>query len=113
MKTALVVEDDESVRRILARLVELKGWVVVEATDGVDGIARFFLHRPDVILLDLNMPEMDGGEMLRRLRDANALDGVRIIVVTAYPKQVTDDLGVHAVVPKPFGIAELYKALGE
>lgn len=113
MKTALVVEDEASVRRIIARLVELKGWVVVEATDGVDGIARFFLHRPDVVVLDLHMPEMDGAEMLRRLRAADALEGVRLVVVTAYPKQVTDDLGVDAVVEKPFSIGDLYRALGE
>jgi len=113
VKTALVVEDDESVRRIIMRLLELKGWIVVEAADGVDGVARFFMHRPEVLVLDLHMPEMSGAEMLRSLAEAKALEGVRVVVVTAYPKQVTPDLRVDAVVEKPFSIGGLYRALGE
>ena len=80
---ALVVEDDEATREILRRTMEGSGWQVCEASDGQEGLAALEQFRPDVVLLDLMMPRVDGFEFLRRFRQNPDLDDVPVVVITA------------------------------
>ncbi len=81
--SALVAEDDEVTRRVLRETLEKEGWDVAEAEDGRAALAAVAARRPDLILLDLLMPEMDGFEFLEELRRHEAWRAIPVIVVTA------------------------------
>lgn len=80
----LVVEDDPDVRELLKLTLEVAGYEVIEAENGVDGIAAARQHEPDAILMDMSMPFMDGCQSTRRIRQDPRLATVPIIACTAY-----------------------------
>jgi PAS domain S-box-containing protein len=82
-KRILVVDDDAEHRRRLSRMLEGEGWQVTEAENGRVGLERFADSSPDLIILDLMMPEMDGFEFLSELRGSGALADVPVVVITA------------------------------
>lgn len=86
--TMLVVDDDGTSRVILTAVARQAGYRVVQATDGIEALRAFSEHLPDVVLLDVNMPRMDGFEACRQIRRAAAGQHVPIIMVTGL-----DDLG--------------------
>ncbi|MBI4944708.1 MAG: response regulator transcription factor [Actinobacteria bacterium] len=106
----LVVEDDPAVRASLERSLEFEGYTVVSATDGEAGLAAVATHRPDLVLLDLGLPKVDGLEVCRRLRAAG--DGVPVLMLTA--RESTGDrvrgldAGADDYLPKPFALEELF-----
>ncbi|MBL8112820.1 MAG: response regulator, partial [Acidobacteria bacterium] len=79
----LVVDDDPEVREMLRRILEKTGWVVEEAGNGREGLAVAARNRPELVLLDLMMPEMDGFEFLEEFRQDAQNARVPVIVVTA------------------------------
>jgi CheY-like chemotaxis protein len=81
--SALVVEDEEATRRVLRETLEGEGWDVADAADGRAALAAVASRRPDLILLDLLMPEMDGFEFLEELRKDEANRSIPIVVITA------------------------------
>jgi len=81
MATVLIADDSAYARRLLKQALESAGHQILEAPSGMGAIETFFLHRPDVVLLDLTMGDMDGLEVLRRIRDL--VSDARIIVVSA------------------------------
>jgi len=85
----LLVEDDADTRAVLRRSLEKEGWRVTEAENGRVGLERVAADRPDLILLDLMMPEMDGFEFLEGLRSTGTADTMAVVVITA--KELTDD----------------------
>ncbi|MCZ6754525.1 MAG: GAF domain-containing protein [Gemmatimonadetes bacterium] len=86
---ALVIEDDPATRGLLRRTLEQAGWNVAEARHGKDGLARLSERPPELVLLDLMMPEMDGFEFLEAMRARDAWRHVPVVVITA--KDLTDD----------------------
>jgi adenylate cyclase len=80
---ALVVEDDDSTREMLRRLLIGEGWIVGTAQNGRDALARLTDETPHLILLDLLMPEMDGFEFLAKLRESGEWASIPVIIVTA------------------------------
>ncbi len=100
----LVVDDDATVRAVVARAITDLGWSVVEAANGREGLERFAEHGADLVLLDLMMPEMDGFEFLARVRLRPGGERVPVVVMTA--AELTDDdratlsRGVATVVTK-------------
>lgn len=80
---ALIVEDDQSSREMMCRLLENEGWRIKEAANGREALERVKEQMPGVILLDLNMPEMDGFEFIHQLRQREEWKLIPIIVVTA------------------------------
>jgi CheY-like chemotaxis protein/anti-sigma regulatory factor (Ser/Thr protein kinase) len=82
-RRALVVDDDPTGREMLRRLLEREGWTVDEAADGRLGLERMAERRPDVILLDLMMPEMDGFEFVARLRSEPTSRAIPVVMITA------------------------------
>ncbi|WP_293126331.1 response regulator [Microcoleus sp. bin38.metabat.b11b12b14.051] len=79
----LVVEDDDATRQILRRILEKKGWAVAEADSGRTALEQLAVARPELILLDLMLPEMDGFELIAELRKSHSGDPIPIVVITA------------------------------
>jgi len=84
MPRILVVEDNEDNRDSLARRLERRGFEVLMATDGKHGVEMAAAERPDLILMDMNMPEMDGWEATRRIKAAPGAADVPVIALTAH-----------------------------
>jgi chemosensory pili system protein ChpA (sensor histidine kinase/response regulator) len=112
---ALVVDDSITMRRVTQRLLERNGFRVVTARDGLDAISVLADHRPDIILLDVEMPRMDGYEFARHVRNQPDLAGVPIVMVTS---RVSDkhraraiEVGVNDYLGKPYQERELLQAV--
>lgn len=113
----LVVDDDEGIRKFVRdAIVKRYEWCVLEAEDGVDGIARFMLHSPDIVITDISMPNKDGFEMIDVLRKADLLHKVRVVIMSGVldmEKIKARDTGAAALLSKPFTLQALYQAVGE
>jgi two-component system, cell cycle response regulator DivK len=107
----LIIEDTEDNRRILRDLLSSAGYDLVEAVDGADGLAAASRHRPDLILLDIQLPVMDGHEVARRLKADPELRRIPIIAVTSYALSGDEakarSAGCDAYVAKPFSPRQL------
>ncbi len=104
----LVVDDDDDIRGLVRTLLERAGAIVHEAPNGRDGMREFHAHRPDVVILDVSMPELDGWQMLERIRD---MSDVPVLMLTARGDELERVRGLHGgaddYVVKPFGKQEL------
>lgn len=107
-KTALVVEDDKSVSQLIRLYLAQAGYKVIAAEDGLNGLRMALEESPDIVLLDLNLPGMDGIDVCRNVREESE---VPIIMVTARVEEndrLTGlDLGADDYVSKPFSPREL------
>jgi len=83
-KRILVIEDTEDNRQIVRDLLESAGYELIEALDGLEGVAAAEREHPDLILMDIQLPGIDGYEATRRIRAVPALAAVPIIAVTSY-----------------------------
>jgi len=105
-RVVLVVDDHEDNRRILRDLLGSAGYEVVEATTGDDGVAMAKARSPDLILMDIQLPGIDGYEATRRIKADDALRRIPLIVVTSYALSGDDAkalaAGADAYVAKPF-----------
>jgi two-component system cell cycle response regulator DivK len=81
----LIVDDDDRNRKLARDLLALDGIETLEAATAEDGLAAAAAAGPDLVLLDLRLPDLDGTEALRRLRDDPATAGLRVVAVTAVP----------------------------
>ena len=109
--TVMVVDDDENIRTILRYRLEREHYAVQVARDGRDALKQVHDYPPDLIVLDLMMPDMDGIQFLAQLRSNPQSARIPVIVLTAlgpapYGEQ-TDELGAAAVVTKPFSPRQL------
>jgi len=107
---ALVVDDDHDVVSALTTLLEQKGIkVIAKGYDGEEASHLFFLHKPDVILLDLNMPNYDGHYAIEKIKqkDPNA----KIIAISAYLDKSFQSNKVSAVFSKPYDVDELVEEI--
>lgn len=112
MPKILIIEDEASIRRFLRISIEANGFTVCESRLGEDGIAQCISERPDVIILDLGLPDIDGQDVLRRLREWS---DTPIVVLSARAdateKVAALDAGANDYVVKPFSITELMARL--
>ena len=104
--TILLVEDEDQLRRVMKDLLEREGYSIVEAADGVQALEQVDRHNPDVILLDLNLPGMDGYGVLQHLRSRPGTSTVPVIVLTAKGDEDNEvrvlKLGADDFLTKPF-----------
>ncbi|MGZ4352892.1 MAG: response regulator transcription factor [Gaiellaceae bacterium] len=104
----LVVDDEADIRTLLRSLLERAGYIVEEASDGRAGVRSFYAAAPDLVILDVMMPELDGWATLERIRD---LSDVPVIMLTARGGELERVRGLTSgaddYVPKPFGRQEL------
>jgi PAS domain S-box-containing protein len=94
----LIVEDDGSTREMFRRILVKSGWQVAEAANGKQGIAQLQVAQPDLILLDLMMPEMDGFQFINAIRQEEAWRSLPIIVITAMDLTLSDRLRLNGYV---------------
>ncbi len=114
-RTILVIDDEYAVRRLMKLLLERRGYQVLTAADGTEGLILAKVEQPDVILLDLMMPKMDGHEVLQQLkRDPDTKDA-HVIVVTAKSgdrdRVAAFRLGVLDYIDKPYRTADLLQKI--
>jgi two-component system, cell cycle response regulator DivK len=116
-KRILVVEDHEDNRQILRDLLGNAGYQMIEAETGEDGLAAAAAHKPDLILMDIQLPGLDGYEATRRLKADPTLSSIPIIVVTSYALSGDDAkaraAGCDAYVTKPFSPRQLLAKIKE
>jgi chemosensory pili system protein ChpA (sensor histidine kinase/response regulator) len=109
--TVMVVDDSITVRKVTSRLLERHNMQVITAKDGVDAVTLLQEHRPDVMLLDIEMPRMDGYELARHMRSTPELKDIPIIMITSRTgdkhRNRALELGVRRYLGKPYQEAEL------
>jgi two-component system, cell cycle response regulator DivK len=114
-KRILVVEDHEDNRQILRDLLANAGYDMIEAEDGEQGLMAAVRHLPDLILMDIQLPILDGYEVTRRLKADSALKAIPIIVVTSYALSGDEEkayaAGCDAYVSKPYDPIALLKTI--
>jgi DNA-binding response OmpR family regulator len=108
MSCVLVVDDESDIRGLLHELLQRSGHDVVEAPDGNEALKRFYANQPDLVILDVQMPGLDGWGVLERIRE---LSDVPVIMLTARAEELDKVRGLRAgaddYVTKPFGRQEL------
>ena len=116
-KRILVVEDQEDNRQILRDLLTNAGYEMLVAEDGVQALEQAEKHRPDLILMDIQLPVLDGYEATRRLKANPELKAIPIIVVTSYALSGDEEkaraAGCDAYVAKPFSPRALLAKMRE
>ncbi len=104
----LVVDDEVQIRRFLRAGLELDGFQVQDAETGADALRSVTLKQPDLVILDLGLPDMDGGDVLERLRSWSAVPLIVLSVRSSESEKVRMlENGADDYVVKPFGMAEL------
>ena len=110
-RTIMVVEDYDDTRALLRRGLEVLGYSVVEATNGQEAVDIAGRQRLDLILMDLDLPILDGIAATQRIRQHEEMENVPIVAVTAYPMSYTHvkafAKGCNEYMPKPIDMAEL------
>lgn len=113
--TILVVDDQPGIRRLLMEVLTEEGYNVCTAANGYEGMEKAKELNPNLILMDMKMPGMDGIETLRELKHLNQAE--KVIMMTAYGElglvNIAKDLGAYAYVTKPFDIIELCTMIGQ
>jgi two-component system KDP operon response regulator KdpE len=108
--TILVVDDEPPIRRLLRTSLASQGFQVAEAVDGRGALAEIERSRPDLVILDLGLPDIDGSEVIRALRAGGNAVPILVLSSRADEKGKVEalDLGADDYVTKPFGTAELF-----
>lgn len=113
MATILVIDDDKRIRLMIRRILTSAGHLVIEAEDGLKGLARFAADNPDLVISDIVMPDQEGISTIRQLRQACgklpilAISGGGSSLAGAEYLRMATDLGATAALGKPFGAEEL------
>lgn len=105
MKTILIVDDSATIRKLLAYILKRKNYVIAEAEDGIDAMEKLGHVQVDLVIVDLNMPNMDGIEFVRNLRDNYYYMDTPVIMLTTTKddklKKEAFDAGVNMFLNKP------------
>ena len=105
MKTILIVDDSATIRKLLAYILKKKSYVIAEAEDGIDAMEKLSHVQVDLVIVDLNMPNMDGIEFVKNLRDNYYYMDTPIIMLTTTKddklKKDAFDAGVNMFLNKP------------
>ena len=113
----LYIEDNPGNRLLVRRILEAEGYTIKEALDGIEGLKMAEQERPILILLDINLPEIDGYDLARRMRDMPNLEGVPILAVTANvmqgDRERTLAAGCDGYIQKPIDVDRLPKQVKE
>jgi len=115
-KRILCIEDEPEMIELIKVILEKKGFEVRGAVGGKEGLEKAKSEKPDLILLDLMMPEIDGWEVYRQLKSDEELKDIPVIVVTARAQSIDKILGLHIAkvddyITKPFGPNELVESI--
>jgi two-component system cell cycle response regulator DivK len=116
-QTVLVAEDSDDLRALMKTVLQMKGYRVTEAADGRQAVESALLEHPDLILMDLSMPVMDGWEATRQLRRYELTREVPIVAVSAHCREEQRELAIRAgcdeYIPKPVDYEALDRVLAK
>ncbi len=114
-KTVLIVEDNELNMKLFNDLLEANGYATLRTKSGVEAIALARAHHPDLILMDIQLPEVSGLEVTRWLKDDEELRGIPIIAVTAFAMKGDEEKirqgGCEAYLSKPISVAKFLETV--
>ena len=115
-KKVVCVEDDPEIIELIKFILDRKGFEFVGVLGGQEGLEAMRRVKPDLVLLDLMMPDMDGWEVYKRMKADETLRNIPVIVVTADGQPITRVLGLHIAkvddfITKPFGPQDLVKSI--
>lgn len=117
MKTLLLVEDVEDNRDLARLLLEGAGYEVIEAVNGLEAVEMAKAHRPDLILMDLSLPGMDGWEATRAIQAAPETAGIPVVAVTAHAMSGDRDrvlaAGFKGYITKPIEVGSFASQVGQ
>lgn len=119
MATILVIDDDPEINELMELVLTKQGHEVVSATNGIEGIAIAEVHQPDIILLDVLMPQIGGIKILRHLRSSDKTAHIPTLVVTAAGPDVLNEIremgedGADDLITKPFRQDNLLAKINE
>lgn len=115
MKTVLVVEDDRSISMAISMSLKAMGYEIITASDAVTAVAQARKLRPDVVVLDINLPGGDGFTVAERLQQMVQSSAIPVIFITASKqsglRERAEALGAVHFLEKPFGVTELADAI--
>jgi len=110
-KIILIVDDNQDSRELVMKVLGGKGYKLIEALDGEDALAQVQVERPDLILMDISLPKIDGHEVTRRLKSQAEYKEIPIIALTAHAmkgdKEKALAAGCNGYIPKPINVREL------
>jgi CheY-like chemotaxis protein len=112
-KTILIVEDDSSARRAIGRFLKCEGWIILEASNGVQGLRIFRSQLPEIVLTDVVMPGFDGFFLTAVIKSISPQSPIIIMTGLGDPEldEKAQDLGISALLRKPFDPEQLLVAL--
>jgi len=116
VQRVLLVEDNPSVRELIRVLLESEGYEIVEARDGLEGLLKAEFQKPDLMILDLMMPDVDGERVIKQLKTDDELSRIPVLVVSGKYEaldRLRDLLGDDNVFAKPFEPTRLMDRIGE
>ena len=113
MKRLLIVDDELAIVEALQDILSVEGYEIVTAFNGAEGLHRMAEARPDLVLLDLMMPVMDGREMLRRMREDTGLQGIPVVVMSAGRISDEERRSSARFLAKPFELDVLLDTIAE
>ena len=116
-KRILYVEDNVDNRMLVKRVLQAEGYEIIEAVDGMEGIEKARTERPDLILMDLNLPEMDGVEATTRIKSIEGLENIIVVALTARAMKGDREMsliaGCDGYIAKPIDVDALPKQIEE
>jgi two-component system response regulator VicR len=117
-KVVVCIEDEPEMIELVKLILERKGFNIVGAVGGQEGLDTVRELKPDLVLLDLMMPDMDGWEVYQKMKADDELKNIPVIVVTAKAQSIDKVLGLHIAkvddyVTKPFGPQELQQSVNK
>lgn len=109
----LLVDDESKMRLLLSDILEMEGYTVSEAADGATGLQQFNMVQPDLVLLDITMPNGDGLWVLKAIRQQNSVVGVLMVSGLQQNQMVRQAMasGADGYLPKPFRLQDLYQEI--
>ncbi|NQT61043.1 MAG: response regulator [Bacteroidetes bacterium] len=109
-KIVLIVEDNEKSRRLFRDILQMNGYQTIEAENGLKGIELTRKHKPDIVLMDIQMPVLDGYEAAKILKNSHDTRGIKIIALTSYAMKDDEerflDAGFDDYISKPIDIKQ-------
>lgn len=114
-KSILIVDDCDTTRRLLSYIVKSKGYAIISAINGIDALEKMATNEVELVLTDLNMPQMDGIELTRNIRDVDIYKEIPIIMITTEAgendREQAENAGVTKYLTKPVTPDELIKEI--
>ncbi len=114
-KTVLIVEDNELNMKLFHDLLEAHGYATLEARHGIEALALARKHRPDLILMDIQLPEISGLEVTKQLKDDESLRHIPVVAVTAFAMKGDEERilagGCEAYLSKPISVGKFIETV--